>query len=102
MNDRLKIVLRFVLLILIGSLIGFSPVAFSVTENARKVRLALAAEDYAAGAGLLTDLAEENPWWTSLWESAGNAAYHGEDYRMAKSAFEKALQLKDLSIAGQA
>ena len=101
MNDRLKIVLRFVLLILIGSLIGFSPVAFSVTENARKVRLALAAEDYAAGAGLLTDLAEENPWWTSLWESAGNAAYHGEDYQMAKSAFEKALQLKDLSIAGQ-
>lgn len=101
MNDRLKITLRFILMILIGSLIGFSPSAISVTENTRKVRLAFAAEDYSTGAEILIDLAEENPWWISLWESAGNAAYLGGDYPAAKSAFEKALQKNDLSVEGQ-
>lgn len=101
MNDRLKIALRFVVLILIGSLIGFSPSAISVTENTRKLRLAFAAEDYSTGAEILIDLAEENPWWTSLLESAGNAAFIGNDYPMAKIAFEKALQKKDLSVEGQ-
>jgi len=101
MNDRLKIALRFVALILIGSLIGFSPSAISVTENARKLRLAFAADDYSSGAEILFDLAEENPWWTSLWESAGNAAYIGSDYSTAKSAYEKALEKNDLSTEGQ-
>ncbi len=101
MDDRLKITLRLVLLILIGSLIGFSPSAISVTENARKVQLAFAAEDYSAGADLLIDLAEENPWWTSLWESAGHAAYLGGDYQKAISVYEKALQLNDLSVEGR-
>ena len=97
MNDRLKIALRFVVLILIGSLIGFSPSAISVTENTRKLRLAFAAEDYSTGADILLDLAEENPWWSSLLESAGNAAFSGNDYPMAKIAYEKALQKKALS-----
>jgi len=101
MNDRLKIALRFILLILIGSLIGFSPSTNSVTENTRKLRLAFAAEDYSTGAEILIDLAEENPWWTPLWESAGNAAYLGSDYLTAKSAYEKAFQKNDLSIEGQ-
>ncbi|MCK5793480.1 MAG: hypothetical protein KAH12_02155 [Anaerolineales bacterium] len=101
MNDRLKIALRFVLLILVGSLIGFSPSAISVTENTRKLRLAFAAEDYSSGAEILIDLAEENPWWTSLWESAGNAAFLGSDYSTAKSAYEKALLKNDLSLEGQ-
>ncbi len=101
MDDRLKIALRFVLLLLIGSLIGISPSAYSVTENTRKVRLAFAAEDYSTGAEILIDLAEENPWWTTLWESAGNAAYLGGDYPTAKNAYKKALQKNDLSIEGQ-
>jgi tetratricopeptide (TPR) repeat protein len=101
MDDRLKIALRFVLLLLIGSLIGISPSAYSVTENTRKVRLAFAAEDYSTGAEILIDLAEENPWWTTLWESAGNAAYLGGDYPTAKKAYKKALQKNDLSIEGQ-
>ncbi len=101
MNDRLKIALRFILLILIGSLIGFSPSANSVTENTQKLRLAFAAEDYSSGAEILVDLAEENPWWTSLWESAGDAAYLGSDYPTAKSAYEKAFQNNDLSVDGQ-
>ena len=101
MNDRLKIALRFVVLILIGSLIGFSPSAISVTENTRKLRLAFAAEDYSSGAEILLDLAEENPWWTSLWESAGNAAFLGGDYSTAKGAYEKALLKYDLSLEGQ-
>lgn len=101
MNDRLKIALRFVALILIGSLLGFSPSAISVTENARKLRLAFAAEDYSSGAEILIALAEENPWWTSLWESAGNAAYLGSDFSTAKNAYEMALEKNDLSIEGQ-
>ena len=101
MNDRLKIALRFVLLILIGSLMGFSPSANSVTENTRKLRLAFAAEDYLSGAEILNDLAEENPWWTSLWESSGTAAFLGGDYSTAKSAYEMAFLKNDLSLEGQ-
>ena len=101
MNDRLKIILRFVLLVLAGSLIGFSPRAISVTENARKVQLAFAAENYSAGADLLIKMAEENPWWVSLWESAGNAAYLGGDFITAGSSYEKALELSALSVEGQ-
>jgi len=101
MNDRLKIALRFVLLILIGSSIGFSPSAISVTENTRKLRLAFAAEDYSSGAEILIDLAEENPWWTSLWESAGNAAFLGGDYSTAITAYENATLKNELSQGGQ-
>ncbi len=101
MNDRLKIALRFVVLILIGSLLSFAPSAISVTENTRKLRLAFAAEEYSTGAEILIDLAEQNPWWTSLLESAGNAAFLGTDYPMAKMAYEKALQGTDLSLEGQ-
>lgn len=101
MNERLKIALRFVILILVGSLIGFSPSAISVTENTQKLRLAFAAEDYTSGAGILLDLVEENPWWASLWESAGDAAYLGGDFQMAKRAYENALQINSLSEEGQ-
>jgi len=65
------------------------------------LRLAFAAEDYSTGAEILIDLTDENPWWTSLSESAGNAAFIGYDYQMAKVAYEKALQKNALSVEGQ-
>lgn len=101
MNESLKTALKLALLVLLGSAIGFGPIVISVTQNAQKVGTAFAAEEYQAGARYLIALAEYNPWWTSLWERAGQAAFLTGDYSFAKDAYQEAYQLKDLSEAGQ-
>ncbi len=101
MNESLKTALKLVLLVLVGSLIGFGPTVISVTQNAQKVSTAFAAEDYQAGAVYLIELAKSNPWWPSLWESAGQAAYTAGDYSLARDAYQEALRLGKLSEAGQ-
>ena len=101
MNDRQKIALRMGLLVLVGSLIGFGPSAISVTQKAYNVHTALANGNYQDGAENLLDLAEENPWWRSLWENAGDAAFQAGDYQLAKHAYGRAQELNALSEAGQ-
>lgn len=101
MNDRLIIALKLTLLIVVGSALGFGPTVISVTQNAQKVRTAFAAEEYQAGANYLLTLAEINPWWTSLWERAGQAASLAGDYSLAKEAYEEAYRLGVLSEEGQ-
>ena len=74
MSDRWKITLRYLILIVVGSLLSFVPVSNSVTEKTLQVRSASSAGEYQEQAELLIQLAAENPWWKSLWESAGEAA----------------------------
>jgi tetratricopeptide (TPR) repeat protein len=101
MNESLKTTLKLALLVLMGSAIGFGPTVISVTQNARKVGTAFAAEEYQAGASYLLVLAEQNPWWSSLWERAGQAAFQAGDYSLAKDAYLGAYRLGDLSEDGQ-
>jgi len=101
MNESVKTALKLVLLVLVGSLLGFGPTVISVTQNAQKVRTAFAAEDYQAGAYSLIELAESYPWWTSLWENAGRAAFEAGDYPLARDVYERAKQIGDLSEEGQ-
>jgi tetratricopeptide (TPR) repeat protein len=101
MNESLKTALKLVALLLVGSVIGFGPTVISVTQNAQKVQTALAAEEYPVGARYLLELAEYNPWWTSLWESAGRAAFLAGDYSLAQEAYLGAYQRGDLSEEGQ-
>jgi tetratricopeptide (TPR) repeat protein len=101
MNETLKTALKLALLVIAGSALGFGPTVISVTQNAQKVRTAFAAEDYQAGAEHLLNLAKSNPWWTSLWEKAGKAAFLAGDYSLANEAYQGAYQLGDLSVDGQ-
>ena len=101
MNENQKIALRLVILVLIGSLLSFVPVSYSVTEKTQKVQFAFKAAAYKDQANLLIALAEEIPWWTSLWESAGDASYLAEDYGLAMTSYESALQKKSLSDRGK-
>jgi tetratricopeptide (TPR) repeat protein len=101
MNENQKIALRLVILVLIGSLLSFVPVPYSVTEKTQKVQFAFKAGAYKDQANLLIALAEEVPWWSSLWESAGDASYLAEDYGLAMTSYESALQKKSLSDRGK-
>ena len=101
MNESLKTALKLALVVLVGSAIGFGPTVISVTQNAQKVVTAFAADDYPAGARYLLELAKYNPWWTSLWERAGQAAFAAGDYSLARDAYLEAYQLGDLSEDGQ-
>ena len=101
MNKSQKIALRLVLLVLIGSLLSFVPVANSVTEKTLKLQSAFSADDYQEQAEILLSLAEEIPWWKALWESAGDAAYLAGDYDLAITAFEHADQKGILSDQGR-
>jgi tetratricopeptide (TPR) repeat protein len=101
MNESVKTALKLILLILIGSLIGFGPTVISVTQNAQKVVTAFAAEDHQAGARQLIELVRTYPWWTSLWEDAGQAAFRAGDYFLAEEAFLEAYQLGELSEEAQ-
>jgi len=101
MNESQKIALRLVLLVLIGSLLSFVPVANSVTEKTLKLQSAFSVEDYQEQAKILVSLAEETPWWKALWESAGDAAYLAGDYDLAKTAFTHADQNGTLSDQGR-
>jgi tetratricopeptide (TPR) repeat protein len=101
MNENQKIALRLVILVLIGSLLSFVPVPYSVTEKTQKVQFAYKAGAYKDQANLLIALADELPWWTSLWESAGDASYLAEDYGLAMTSYESALHKKSLSNRGK-
>ena len=101
MNESLKTALKLALLVLVGSGIGFSPTVISVTQNAQKVSTAFAAEDYQAGAQFLLELVDEYPWWTSLWERAGEAAFEAKDYALARDAYLGAYTRNILSETGQ-
>jgi tetratricopeptide (TPR) repeat protein len=101
MKESQKFALRLVLLILIGSWLSFVPVSYSVTEKAYQAQSAFVVGNYQEGAEHLTSLAEELPWWNSLWESAGDAAYLSGDYDLAKTAYEKADQKRALSDQGR-
>ena len=100
MNESQKITLRLVLVVLIGSLLSFVPVAYSVTEKALQVQSAFNAKDYNKQAEKLVALVDEVPWWKTLWESAGDAAYQVADYELAKTAYEEAAQKWVLSDQG--
>lgn len=101
MNESLKTALKLALLVLVGSGIGFSPTVISVTQNAQKVSTAFAAEDYRAGAQYLLELVEEYPWWTSLWERAGQAAFEARNYSLARDAYLGAYARGILTETGQ-
>ncbi len=101
MNESLKTALKLALLIFAGSAIGFGPTVISVTQNAQKVRTAFTAEESQVGASYLLELAEHYPWWTSLWEEAGQAAFLAGDYSLAKEAYLEGYRLGDLSEDGQ-
>lgn len=101
MNESQKITLRLVLLVLIGSFIGFVPVANSVTEKILNLQSAFSEGNYREQAEIMASIAEENPWWKSLWESAGDAAYLAEDYQLARNAYQIADQKQTLSDQGQ-
>ncbi len=101
MNESQKIVLRLVLLVLIGSLISFFPVANSVTDKTLNLSSAFNEGNYQEQAEIMASLAEENPWWKTLWESAGDAAFLAEDYQLARNAYQIADQKKTLSDQGQ-
>ena len=101
MNNHQKIALRLGLLILIGSLMGFTPSSNSVTQKVQEVQQAFEGKNYQEGALNLVALAEMNPWWKVLWESAGDAAFKAGDYQLAKNSYEKSLELKALSFDGQ-
>jgi tetratricopeptide (TPR) repeat protein len=101
MNENQKIALRLILLVIIGSLISFVPVPYSVTEKTQKVQFAFKAGAYKDQAHLITALAQEVPWWDSLWESAGDASYLAEDFGLAMTSYESALEEKSLSDRGK-
>ncbi|MFN2281045.1 MAG: tetratricopeptide repeat protein [Anaerolineales bacterium] len=100
MTESQKTALKLVLIVLVGSLLGFSPTVHSVTQNAQAVESAFAAGQYLRGADDLLLVADANPWWTTLWEKAGEAYTLAGDYRMAVSAFQRARDLNDLSDNG--
>ena len=77
MTESLKITLRLAVLFLIGSLLSFVPTAYSVTEKTLNVQSAFNAENYREQAEILVSLAEELPWWKTLWENAGEIAFQG-------------------------
>ncbi len=101
MNESQKIALRLVLLVLIGSLISFSPVANSVTDKTLNLSSAFIEGNYQVQAEIMASIAEENPWWKSLWESAGDAAFLAGDYQLAINTYQIADQKKTLSDQGQ-
>jgi tetratricopeptide (TPR) repeat protein len=101
MTESQNIVLKLSLLILIGSLLSFVPVPNSVTQKIQKVQFAFSAGAYRDQAELLIDLAEENPWWKSLWESAGDAAYLAKEYSLAVNSYQEAETKKALSEEGK-
>ncbi len=101
MNDGQKIALRIVLLILVGSALSFSPSAISVTQKTQNAQSAFEAEDYQLQANILIDLAEENSWWKTLWEKAGDAAFKAGDYSRAITSYENASEINTLSVNGK-
>ena len=101
MTERQNIALRLVLLVMIGSLISFVPISNSVTEKTRKVQFAYSAGAFQDQAYLLLELADENPWWSSLWESAGDSAYLSANYSLAKKSYEAAIERNSLSDDGK-
>jgi len=101
MTERQNIALRLVLLFVIGSLLSFVPISNSVTEKTRKVQFAFSADAYQDQASLLLELVDENPWWISLWENAGDSAYLSANYSQAKRSYESALEKNVLSDNGK-
>jgi len=101
MNDGQKIALRIVLLIFVGSALGFSPSAISVTQKIQNAQSAYDAEDYQLQANILIDLASENPWWKSLWEKAGDASFKAGDYSRAITSYENASKINTISVNGK-
>ena len=101
MTESLKIILRLAVLFLIGSLLSFAPTAYSVTEKTLNTQSAFNAENYREQAEFLVSLADELPWWKTLWENAGDAAFQAADYQLAKSAYEQAEKIDTLSVQGR-
>jgi tetratricopeptide (TPR) repeat protein len=100
MNPIQKVALRLAPLVLVGSLLGFGPSAISVTEKLHTAQSAFAEENYREQAEYLVSVAESYPWWKSLWEEAGDAAFKGEDYPLALHCYQLAQQKRVLSAEG--
>jgi tetratricopeptide (TPR) repeat protein len=100
MNDRQKIALGLAGLILVGSALSFGPSAISVTQKIQNLQSAFEARDFQLQADLLTDLAEENPWWKVLWESSGETYFQLGAYDQAIDSYENARDKNSLSETG--
>jgi tetratricopeptide (TPR) repeat protein len=100
MNSIQKMALRLAPMVLVGSLLGFGPSAISVTEKLRAAQAAFAEGNFREQAEYLVSVAEVYPWWKSLWEEAGKAAFNGEDYALALSCYQQAQQKRALSEEG--
>lgn len=101
MKESYQTALKLAGVVLVGSLLGFSPIPRSVVQDAHQVEQAFTADHFREGAGYLIEIAQANPWWTGLWEKAGDAALQAGDDFLAVSAYEQAQQLSALSETGQ-
>ena len=101
MNDGQKIALRIIILILVGSALSFSPSAISVTQKIQNAQSAFEEGNYQLQAEILSDLADENTWWKSLREKAGEAAFRAGDFSLAIISYEQASEINSLSQEGR-
>jgi len=100
MDQRLKIALLLICILLVGSVLGVSPRDGRVRRHFYNVQAAYQDGDHSSAADDLAAAAEFLPWRPELWESAGQYAYRADDLETAREYLEVAHSRDVLSRRG--
>lgn len=100
MDQRLKIVLLLIVILLVGSVLGFGPRDERVRRHFSRIQMAHQDGDFHAAADHLAAVARFLPYRPGLWETAGHYAYRADDLETARKYLEKAHSRRVLSRRG--
>lgn len=100
MDERLKISLQLVALLLVGIVLSFAPRDGRVTREYAQIQRAYEDDDYRELALGIADAAGYLTWHPELWEKAGHFARRAGEKVLAASYFERAKDLDALSGEG--
>jgi len=94
------LLLRILLLGVLITLIGLSPVPREITTSFEVTRRAQSTSNPGAVASNLTTVAEQQPWRVGIWEAAGHAALAADTPHLAGEYFSRAAAKGELSAQG--
>ncbi len=100
MDQRLKIALLLICMLLLGSVLGFAPRDGRLSRHFSFFQAAYQDGDYHAAAEHLAAAAEFLPRRPELWEKAGFYAYRADDLETARNFLEEAHSRGVLSRRG--
>ena len=101
MKRNWPLLIRLIILLILGTVLGFQPRSGDVNAAFRRFRKSVGQENYQQAAESLAYAADRLPWRDDLWETSGDYARLARASKLAIRSYQQADELGELSGEGR-